>query len=174
MPRWLFPLESALRNFRLNLFQNGLTVATAAFAYFILFLSLQLYLNLRQTLERLAESDAVAVFVEEGAAPAVLEEVRRRMDSLAVFGEVSFVPPERARQIFLARYSDLAGALEDLGENPFPPSFVGRLKEGLPGPRGGGGPLPRSTASPAWPRSRPAGRPTAAATSTACSAWAAA
>lgn len=119
--------NTAWRNFRLHFFLNSLALLTSALAYFILFLGLLFYLNLGQMLGRISSGDTLAVFISEEATAPGMKAVRTRLESLQLFSEITYISPAEARQLFLSRYSDLATALEELGENPFPPSFVAKL-----------------------------------------------
>lgn len=122
-------VHEALR--RLWVYKRTSMVAIGMIAIALLTLGTFLLIsgNLNRAVDRWQGQSQVTVFLTRDATPAQIEAVRLFLTAEKELSKFTYVSREAAYEKFRKHFTQLAPVLEDLDQNPFPPSFEVRLKE---------------------------------------------
>lgn len=85
--------------------------------------------NLNRAVDRWQGQSRMTVFLVRDASPAQVDAVRRFLEKAPPLAKFTYVSREAAYDKFRKHFSQLAPVLDDLDQNPFPPSFEVELKQ---------------------------------------------
>lgn len=102
---------------------SSVAIAMIALALTIVGAFLLVAQNLTASIDRWQSRSKVTIFFVPAASDAAIAGVRTVLTNSPELQNHSFVSREEAMQRFREAFSGLSGVVEDLGENPFPPSF---------------------------------------------------
>jgi cell division transport system permease protein len=85
--------------------------------------------NLQHIADQTSENMMVVFFVSADSTPAELNVIEQRIQSSPYVIRVNRVSSEQARERFEKNFPELREILENLGTNPFPPSFEATLQK---------------------------------------------
>jgi len=85
--------------------------------------------NLNHAVDRWQGQSQMTVFLERDASPAQIDTVRKFLASEPALAKFTYVSREAAYAKFRKHFTQLAPVLDDLDQNPFPPSFEVQLRK---------------------------------------------
>jgi cell division transport system permease protein len=109
-----------------------LSTGTIALALFVLGVFLVVTANLDQLGAEWGSSAEMSVYLRDDATPVEQRAVESALAPGAIIAAREYVSKEMALSRFKQTFSDLAGSVESLGDNPLPASFEVRLNPGAP------------------------------------------
>jgi cell division transport system permease protein len=115
--------REALRRILVSKRTSFVAIAMIAIALFILGAFLLLAENLGRAVERWQGNSRVNVYLENDATPEQIRTVQSFLASRPELRRNRFVTPDEALATFKKDFANLAEVVDQLGTNPFPPSF---------------------------------------------------
>lgn len=122
-------VHEALR--RLWVYKRTSMVAVGMIAIALLTLGTFLLVseNLNHAVDRWQGQSQLTLFMERDATPAQIDAVRKFLAAEPSLSQFTYVSRETAYTKFRTHFTQLAPVLDDLDQNPFPPSFEVQLKK---------------------------------------------
>ncbi len=124
-----FFLREAVQGIRNNLFIHLIAVGTIAFALLTLGIFMITVINLDRTFNELGRDMQVIIYLDRASSAQDITRAGERIAGLPQARKVTFVSKEEALARLKEGLKTQSGLLDDLRENPLPPSFEIELKE---------------------------------------------
>jgi len=94
-----------------------------AFSFLVSGIFISLSNNLNSLADELTRNLAIVVFLEKNLTPQERETLQEKIKQSALVAQINYVTEEQALNRFEQKFPDLRPILQELGTNPFPPSF---------------------------------------------------
>jgi len=108
---------------------NLLSIAIIVVSLYVLGVFLVLSTNFSQILERWSENVQVNIYLEDNLSQPALLYLEERLSSFPEIGEFIRISKQEALQRFQALFPSLQSIPDEIGENPFPPSYELKIKK---------------------------------------------
>ena len=108
---------------------NLLSIAIIVVSLYVLGVFLLLSANFSQILEQWSENVQVNIYLEDNLPAPVLLYLEERLGSFPEIGEFVHISKQEALQRFQALFPSLQTLPDEIGENPFPPSYELQIKQ---------------------------------------------
>lgn len=127
--RAFYFFHKAVESIRRNPFINLITVGVVVISFLIFSTFVMLFINLNNLLSFWEEKVHIEVFLESGLGTEASEKAVAIVRSMPEVEEVAYISKNEALNRFRDSLADMGAVIEDLGENPLPPSLEIRLNE---------------------------------------------
>lgn len=102
---------------------SSVAVAMITIALFILGVFLLVAENLRRSVEAWEGTAKISVYLKTDATEEAIAQVDDELSSSPMFAKRTYITREKALERFRAHFASLTGVVDQIDENPFPPSF---------------------------------------------------
>jgi cell division transport system permease protein len=109
--------------------RNVFSVTIICLSFLIVGIFVSLSNNLQYMARQLSQEMAVVCFLNKDVSLSDKELIESELKNSPLVIKISYVSEEKALKRFLARFPDLQAIVDNIGSNPFPPSFEITLKE---------------------------------------------
>lgn len=73
----------------------------------------------------------VTFFIEKDASQEEMNEIRKELEKSSLISHFQFISTKQARDLFLKKFPELQGVVNNMEINPFPPSYEATLKKNI-------------------------------------------
>jgi len=127
--RAIYFLERVGQNIRQDVFINLVTISTIAVTLLILSTFWLCFLNLNSFLQNWSEKIQITAYLNEGASPEQLKELKEKILGIKGIKELSFTSKDQALKLFREQLGGQNGLLDGLSSNPLPASWEIQLQK---------------------------------------------
>ncbi len=111
--------------------RNLFSITIICLSFLILGVFLSLSNNLRFMAEQVSQNMAVVFFLEKDVTQDEIRAVEEKLNGTPLVLQANFISAQDAVTKFNEKFPELQGIVQNLENNPFPPSFEATLKENL-------------------------------------------
>ncbi len=126
----VYSVTEALSSLRRGWRTNVLSIGTIAAAVFAASAVLLVSLNVQRIVERLSTTAELTIYLRQGVSPADRQRVADAIAASPLVASSAFVDAATALDRFRREMPELAALVGALEQNPLPPAFEVRLREG--------------------------------------------
>jgi cell division transport system permease protein len=126
----VYSIAEALSSLRRSWRTNALSIGTIAAAVFAASAVLLVSINVQQIVARLSTTAELTIYLRQGVSPADRQRVADEIGASPLVASSTFVDASTALDRFRRELPELAALVGTLEQNPLPPAFEVRLREG--------------------------------------------
>jgi len=127
--RLFYFFREAFQGIKINRFTHLATISTITFTLLIFGIFTITVINLNQIFDNWGKRIHLIAYLDENTSAEEIKKVSEKITNLPYTKSVNYVSKQRALSILKESFQDQDGILENLDENPLPPSLDIQLKE---------------------------------------------